>query len=675
MPRRSLLAIVFSCAVLAAASPAYAASVPAELLIRVERRAADDLAVLAGAGLPVVLETVTSLYLEGTVEDLAAAARLGFSVAVIDREADGSDYLHLGIRPDTDLDAVRRSGTQVWAEDNWRLVRVARGEAPERLLSARVHQARLSHDPVRVAEAAAAPASAAYVEGSCGPHDPIVAKIVAGVDSAAIDAYWRALTTNPPTGTRYSTSAGCADAVDYVESQMHAAGVAATRQSFRETHAPNVVGTHPGAVHPERSYLVVGHLDDLPVWGLAPGANDNAAGAVTVLEAARATSCWAFRSTLKYLAVAGEEAGLLGSDFYAADALAHGEDIGGVLNLDMNGWQGDGLPGPENLDLNYNAASQSLGVLFADCAARYATGVIVDAFLCPTQTSSDHYSFWRRGYQAVSGVTDNEGYCGHGGHYPNYHQRSDNIPACGDPAFFQGTIRATVATLATLAEPFKIAVESAAIPAQEGVVRVIVGDRDLDRAADQVESVAVEMWSDAEPVPESILLTERSAHSMLFSAEVATTADATIAGDGRISVTPGGAVHARYVDARDCDGAAGVEYVASMTVGPPPRPGEVGALTVAVDGATTRIEWEVVSGAAAYDLAGGRISELRADAAWGRAACLANDLLANAWTDPRQDLAAGEAHYYLVRAQGVGGSGTWGSSSGGAERELISACP
>ena len=112
-------------------------------------------------------------------------------------------------------------------------------------------------------------------------------------------------------------------------------------------------------------------------------------------------SCYAFRNTVKFINVTGEEVGLLGSSAYAADAEQRGENILGVINMDMIGWEGDGSPDPENLDLNYNSASQWLAELFADCATRYATGLVVDAFYCPSLTASDHWPFWQRGWSAI----------------------------------------------------------------------------------------------------------------------------------------------------------------------------------------------------------------------------------------------------------------------------------
>ena len=77
-------------------------------------------------------------------------------------------------------------------------------------------------------------------------------------------------------------------------------------------------------------------------------------------------SCYGYRNTAKFLNVTGEEVGLFGSSAYASDAQPRGENILGVINMDMPGWEGDGNPDPEDLDLNYNSSSQWLALQFAE---------------------------------------------------------------------------------------------------------------------------------------------------------------------------------------------------------------------------------------------------------------------------------------------------------------------
>ncbi len=527
-------------------------------LVRVERRTLEDLRVLRGAGFPVIMETRASLLLEGSEADLARVRELGYGATVLDRGSREADYVLVGLRPDSDREAVAALGPVLLEEENTVLVRVPRGSSLEPLMSARVFAARLSHTPMEPPREAPARSTDSM------PADPIVQKIVDAVSTSEIDQFWQDLASNPPTGTRYSTSQGCRDAAAYCLDAYVGFGIPAEYQEWDAGHAPNVIGTLTGALYPERVYIVEGHLDDLPSSGPAPGADDNASGSVNVLESARVMSCWSFKSTVKFLNVTGEELGLLGSDAYAGDAQNRGEDIRGVINMDMPGWEGDGIPATENLDLDYNTPSQPLAQAFADAATKYGTGLVVDPIFCPTLNASDHWPFWQRGWTAILGITDNEGYCGHGGNYPYYHTSSDTIPNCGDPSFFHAVVKASVATLAELAEPFKVTFDRPSV-ACGGTLRVLVGDRDLDADPGSQESAAVEVWSDTETTPEIVTVLERDASDKIFEGSIATTTAPPVHGDGLLSVTPGDAVTGRYVDALDCDGLPNVTYAASVS--------------------------------------------------------------------------------------------------------------
>jgi subtilisin-like proprotein convertase family protein len=540
-----------------------------ELLARIERRAPADLATLRTAGLPVVMETNGGLFLRGSSADLERARALGYATEVLDRIATGADYYTVGLRPDSDRAAVALLGATLWTEENWILLRVPEEPKAQAVLSgARVFFRRLSRTPIDAprAEAGPAPTPSPPADATALAADPIVQKIVNTVSPAQIDQFWADLTANTPSGTRYTTSQGCRDAAAYCFNKATGSRLAAAYQEWNAADAPNVIATHEGALDPGNVYIVIGHLDDLPSGGLAPGADDNASGSVVVLESARAMSCWAFRNTLKFIHVTGEESGLNGSEAYADDAAARGENILGVINMDMPGWQGDGLPNPEDLDLNFNEASRDLGERFAAAAATYGTGLVVDAFLCPSLNASDHYPFWTHGWKALCGITDNEGYCGHGGNYPYYHTSSDTIANCGDRKLLYGTVRTSVATLAELGSPFKIALDRPVYGCGGVPVDVTLGDRDLNLHASVVETATVAVSSSTEPSPETVVVTERNANTMIFKGAIPTTAGPPVHGDGLLSVAPGDTVTARYTDALDCDGSAGVPYSATAGV-------------------------------------------------------------------------------------------------------------
>lgn len=536
-----------------------------DFLLRLERRTTADLESLVSDGVTVVLDARTLLLVQG---DDALQARLqeqGWRTSVVDTEPWRWDYVQAGLREDSDPSVLSASGPIVLSAENWVLVRVPAGASLEPLTGAGAFLYRLPREGIAAPRVLDRGEAARRRSSGDDAPDPVVQKIVAGISPTAIDGYWADLAENPPTGTRFSQSQGCRDASTYCHDHFTGLGLTAEYQNWSASHAPNAIGTRLGAIDPSRVYVVIGHVDDLPSSGPAPGANDNASGTVNVLESARALSCWATRNTVKFIACTGEEQGLLGSDAYAADAALRGEEIRGVINMDMIGWMGNGAPNPENLDLNFNGPSEWLGEAFAAAATTYGTGLTVDAFYCPSLTASDHASFWERGYPAVCGITDNEGYCGHGGNYPYYHQSSDTIANCGDTQFFHAVVRTSVATLAELAGAFKISFGKEAFPCGADLT-VLLGDPDLDTDPGSPQTVAVEVWSTSEPTPATLLLTERGDHSMIFEGTLPTTAGPPVAGDGLLSVAPGDLLHARYVDARDCDGSTGVTYVADSRV-------------------------------------------------------------------------------------------------------------
>lgn len=533
------------------------------VLIHVARQQAGDLERMLDAGLPVVMETNAGLFVEGSPAHAAWLQAEGFAFEILDRQVEGFDFLQIGLRPDSDRAAVDASGPLVYQEENWVLVKVPRGRVDLGLLEARVFTARWPHTPL--ARPDRRPTGVVPAEkGLLGPANPMIQKMVQAVLPADVDKYWVDLTTNPPTGTRYSKVQGARDAANYVRAEFDRLKLPSELHEYLTDYGPNTIGEKTGAIHPEQIYIVIGHLDDLPSSGEAPGADDNASGSVTVLEAARVMSCWAFRNTVRFVTVTGEEQGLVGSDYYAQRCKDRAEDVRGVVNMDMNGWEGDGIPNPENLDLNYNEPSTDLGLLFAQCATDYSTGLAVDAFLCPSLTASDHASFWERGYKAVCGITENEGYCGHGGNYPYYHQSSDTIAHCGSHNLFHGAIKTSIATLATLAEPFKIAFDRP-VAACDGTLGLILGDGDLNTDPGTAQTASLEVWSTSEPEPETIVVTEETADSMLFHGVVRTASLPAVHGDGFLSVAPGDSVFARYVDAKDCDGSTSVPYEISVT--------------------------------------------------------------------------------------------------------------
>ena len=105
----------------------------------------------------------------------------------------------------------------------------------------------------------------------------------------------------------------------------------------------NVVATLKGTDPSDnRIFIISGHLDNMRSnvmdrTGDAPGANDDGSGVAAVLECARIMSQHSFPATIIFVAVSGEEQGLLGSTYMANKAKQEQWNIDAVLNNDIMG--------------------------------------------------------------------------------------------------------------------------------------------------------------------------------------------------------------------------------------------------------------------------------------------------------------------------------------------------
>jgi PKD repeat protein len=204
----------------------------------------------------------------------------------------------------------------------------------------------------------------------------------------------------------------------------------------------NVVAEQPGYDQADRIFLITAHLDDMPPGGYAPGADDNASGSVAVLIAANILSDYDFDCTLRYVLFTGEEQGLYGSYYYAQDAYNNGDNIEGVLNLDMIAYNSDDYPIVDLHSRSYIPGSTEISNLFVDVVDAYgiplSPQVLVDNWL---GDYSDNASFWDFGYPAILGIEDYDDFT------PYYHTTSDQLETL-DLDYFTNFVKAAVGTFA-----------------------------------------------------------------------------------------------------------------------------------------------------------------------------------------------------------------------------------
>ncbi len=171
----------------------------------------------------------------------------------------------------------------------------------------------------------------------------------------------------------------------------------------------NVIGVLPGETTPGEIVLLTAHLDDAPGGLRAPGADDNASGSVGVLLAAEILSQYRFERTIRFVFFTGEEQGLYGSRQYALDAHNSGDNIVGVVNLDMIGW--DVLDGPvarlhiRSPQVSDSAKDLAIAQTFVDVVTVYGLG-LQPVIVADGMSRSDHASFWSQGFPAMLAIED-----------------------------------------------------------------------------------------------------------------------------------------------------------------------------------------------------------------------------------------------------------------------------
>jgi Zn-dependent M28 family amino/carboxypeptidase len=192
----------------------------------------------------------------------------------------------------------------------------------------------------------------------------------------------------------------------------------------------NVVGVLRGADASLRDtyVLVTGHYDHLGVRGTGPGdhiyngANDDASGTSSVIEIARTlASLAAPKRSLVFVALFGEELGLLGSRYYAQHPIFPLAKTVADLNLEQMG-RTDDVTGPRAGLVNATGFEYTdMTPLFAKAGAEFDIKVEKDEKSSdPFFARSDNQAFADAG---IPSHTFSVGYV-----FPDYHQPGDEWP-------------------------------------------------------------------------------------------------------------------------------------------------------------------------------------------------------------------------------------------------------
>jgi hypothetical protein len=190
--------------------------------------------------------------------------------------------------------------------------------------------------------------------------------------------------------------------------------------------APNVAAVLPGSDPALKDTYVIfsAHFDHVGVGravngdSIYNGADDNASGSSALLEVARAFASLPTppKRSLLFLAVSGEEKGLLGSEYYSDHPTVPLEKIVANINVDMIGRNA------QDSIVVIGQEYSSLGPLVQEVAkARPELGLTVAQDIWPEERfffRSDHYNFARKEIPALFFFA---------GVHEDYHRPSDQV--------------------------------------------------------------------------------------------------------------------------------------------------------------------------------------------------------------------------------------------------------
>jgi PKD repeat protein len=424
---------------------------PAEALVRVDLDKPVDLELVSKTGLMVYAHLSSPsgqeyLLLPASAVQQSRLRELGLTVQILDDDSRQASYYLLYARDTSALDQAGKS-VQILAQEGRTVLVKATPEQAESLPSLRVEIKPLNLHPL-VLSSQRPTTFPEVIE-----PDPTIQGMINQVSSATILDYdgglsgeW-AVTIGGEPYTILTRNTGQAipteKATQFTYEHFQSLGLPVSYHYYNHPYygqRRNVVAEQPGLTQPERIFLVTAHVDDMPSGTLAPGADDNASGSVGVMIVADILSQYNFDCTLRYVLFTGEEQGLYGSYYYAQAASNNGDNIEGVLNLDMIAYNSDLYP---IIDLHTRPGNQddlAIANLFVDVVDAYNIGLTPDILQDGIQYS-DHASFWEFGYPAILGIEDDDDFT------PWYHTTNDRLNTL-NLTYFTNYVKAAVGTFA-----------------------------------------------------------------------------------------------------------------------------------------------------------------------------------------------------------------------------------
>jgi len=247
--------------------------------------------------------------------------------------------------------------------------------------------------------------------------------------------------TGTPQPRSYQSMRSLNATADYIAAQLKSAGIETTAQEYtvRGKSFRNLIGRIDAGT-PKRA-LLGAHYD---VWGLGPGADDNASGIAGLIELARLLKSReaSLRHSVEIIAYTNEEppffaTAQMGSYIHAQSVRRQKDEIAYMMVLEMIGYYSS-QAGSQSYPLDAmrqlypssgnfiaivgNMTSAQQVVRIRDAVRQHAA-IGCESLIAPPGLQgvdfSDHRNYWDLGIEAVM-VTDTAFY-----RNPHYHKRTD----------------------------------------------------------------------------------------------------------------------------------------------------------------------------------------------------------------------------------------------------------
>ncbi|MDH7507371.1 MAG: M20/M25/M40 family metallo-hydrolase [Candidatus Thermoplasmatota archaeon] len=266
-----------------------------------------------------------------------------------------------------------------------------------------------------------------------------VIDLITQIDESTILAYLENLTSFGP---RVTGEDGCIQAAEYIYNEFYNMGLEVRYQNwvYGGYNSNNIEATLPG-INPDSDdiYIICAHYDTVPG---SPGADDDGSGVAAVLAAAKVMSSCEFNNTIRFVTFSGEEEGLYGSYMYVQEAYNNGDDIKGVLNVDMIGFALNDQQA-SYLKVYEDTQSEWLYSFTSSINQKYKDYIDLELIHSGWSWGSDHYYFWEFGYNAIFY---------HEYEFNHYYHSPDDTIGHMNLTYTKKGIRLIAATLAELAQ-------------------------------------------------------------------------------------------------------------------------------------------------------------------------------------------------------------------------------